>query len=70
MRPLQAHCHMALGAIHSSGGWVENACVHLATGVSLFREMGMGHWLGNAERELAEVPSHGDDGHRADNVPD
>jgi sugar phosphate isomerase/epimerase len=51
-RPLVAHCHMDLGRLSRSTGKSDAAQGHLATGVSMYREMDMSFWLGRAEAEM------------------
>jgi tetratricopeptide (TPR) repeat protein len=53
MRPLQAHCHLGLGKLYRRTGRHEEARDELETAVSMLREMGMTHWLPEAEAELA-----------------
>ena len=55
MRPLQAHCRLGLGKLHHITDRPEEARAELATAISMLREMGMAHWLPEAERELATV---------------
>ena len=59
MRPLQAHCHLGLGKLYRRLGRPEEARAELATAISMLREMGMAHWLPEAERELANVGGAG-----------
>ena len=53
-RPLQAHCHLGLGKLYRRVGRVDGARAALATAVEMFREMGMTHWLPEAEAELVQ----------------
>jgi class 3 adenylate cyclase/tetratricopeptide (TPR) repeat protein len=56
MRPLVAHCHRGLGALHRRGGDRAKASEHLTTAATLYRDMGMASWLKETEtaaRELA-----------------
>jgi len=53
MRPLQAHCHLALGKLYRRVGRLDEARAELATAVAMPREMGMAFWLPEAEQELA-----------------
>jgi hypothetical protein len=53
MRPLQAHCHLGLGKLYRRTGRLDEARAELATAAAMLREMGMAHWLPEAERELA-----------------
>jgi tetratricopeptide (TPR) repeat protein len=55
MRPLQAHCHLGLGKVYRHVGRLEEARSELTTAVAMLREMGMLHWLPEAERELEEA---------------
>ena len=52
MRPLIAHCHLGLGRLHRRLKRREQACEHLATATSMYGDMGMSFWLGQAEAEL------------------
>jgi hypothetical protein len=56
MRPLQAHCHRALGERHRQAGDVPAAREHLGTAIAMFREMGMDRWVDSAEPELRAGP--------------
>jgi class 3 adenylate cyclase/tetratricopeptide (TPR) repeat protein len=51
MRPLAAHCHLGLGTLSRRAGKSEQAREHLATATTMFREMDMSFWLGQAETE-------------------
>jgi hypothetical protein len=53
MRPLQAHCHLGLGSLYGRTGRLDEARAGLTTAKALLREMGMPHWLPEAEEELA-----------------
>ena len=55
MRPLVAHCHMGLGGAHAKAGFRTEAIEQLNSGVTLYREMGMGFWLETAQMALNEV---------------
>ena len=55
MRPLAAHCHEGLGKLYRSTGKREQAQAHLATAISMYREMEMTYWLEKAEAELAKA---------------
>jgi tetratricopeptide (TPR) repeat protein len=55
MRPLAAHCHLGLGTLHRRTGQREHAREHLATATTLYRELGLTLWLGQAEASLGEV---------------
>jgi class 3 adenylate cyclase/tetratricopeptide (TPR) repeat protein len=56
MRPLVAHCHLGLGNLHRRTGDRAQYQAHLTNAVTLYREMGMGLWLTQAEAVLAEFP--------------
>ena len=49
MRPLVAHCHLGLGKVYLRTGAREQAQEHVATATTMYREMGMTHWLEQAE---------------------
>jgi tetratricopeptide (TPR) repeat protein len=49
MRPLAAHCHFGLGKLHAKTGQREEAREHLATAITLYREMDMRFWLQKAQ---------------------
>ncbi|HEV2054611.1 MAG TPA: tetratricopeptide repeat protein, partial [Methylomirabilota bacterium] len=51
MRPLIAHCHLGLGKLHRRTGKREQAREHLTTATTMYREMDMRFWLGQAEAE-------------------
>ena len=55
MRPLVAHCHLGLGKLHVRIDQPEPARLALSTATMLYRKMDMGHWLQQAEGELAQV---------------
>src|SRR4029453_19219770 len=55
MRPLIAHCHLGLGKLYRRTDKREQAQEHLATATTMYREMGMAHWLEKAEAQLAEL---------------
>jgi hypothetical protein len=55
MRPLLAHCNLALGRLHRRGGDRAAARTHLTTALRLYREMDMSHWLSQAEAAEHEV---------------
>jgi tetratricopeptide (TPR) repeat protein len=57
MRPLMAHCHLGLGKLYRRIGQREQAREHLTTAATMYREMDMGSWLGQAEQcKRAEIP--------------
>jgi hypothetical protein len=55
MRPLQAHCHRALGAVYSQAGQAEQARTELTTAIEMYRDMEMMFWLPETEAALAEM---------------
>jgi hypothetical protein len=57
MRPLVAHCELGLGQLYRRTGDAARAQDHLTTSATMYREMGMGFWLEQAEAALG--PSHG-----------
>jgi hypothetical protein len=54
MRPLSAHCHVALAELYQRTGAGQQSRDHLADAVALYRELGMAHWLRQAERAYTE----------------
>jgi tetratricopeptide (TPR) repeat protein len=55
LRPLLAHCHLGLGKLYRRTGRRQEAQEHLATAMTMHREMGMTYWLEQAEAELKEL---------------
>ena len=55
MRPLVAHCHEGLGHVYLKTENREEAHSELAAATELYRSMGMGFWLPQAESALAEI---------------
>jgi tetratricopeptide (TPR) repeat protein len=55
MRPLQAHCHLALGTLYSRTGQREQARAALATAIEMYRGMEMTFWLPQAEAALVQA---------------
>ncbi len=55
IRPLVAHCHLALGKLHRRTGKRQQASEHFSTAMTMYREMDMRFWLEKAEAELAEL---------------
>ncbi|WP_245332108.1 BTAD domain-containing putative transcriptional regulator [Bradyrhizobium sp. NAS80.1] len=53
MAPMIAHCHFGLAKIRLRSGAHEQAQVHVATAATMYRGMGMTHWLVQAEALLA-----------------
>jgi len=45
MRPLVAHCHLGLGKLYLRAGARERSRMHLATAMTMYRDMGMRFWL-------------------------
>jgi transcriptional regulator with AAA-type ATPase domain/tetratricopeptide (TPR) repeat protein len=52
MRPLVAHCHLGLGKLYRRTGQREQAHEHLTTAGTMYREMDMTYWLGQAGAEM------------------
>jgi DNA-binding SARP family transcriptional activator/lipopolysaccharide biosynthesis regulator YciM len=52
MRPLVAHCHLALAKLHRCMDQRDPVEDHLTTAVTMYREMDMRYWLNRAEVEL------------------
>jgi len=55
MRPLQAHCHLGLGALYVQTGHPEPARTELTAAIALYHDMEMTFWLPQAETALAQV---------------
>ena len=55
LRPLQAHCHLGLGALYRRAGTRQQAREHLTTAATMFGEMDMRYWREQAEAELKEL---------------
>jgi tetratricopeptide (TPR) repeat protein len=55
MRPLQAHCHLSLGALYARTGQREQAHAELSAAIELYRALEMMFWLPEAEAALAQV---------------
>ena len=55
MRPLQAHCHLGLGALYARTGQRQQAHVALSAAIDLYRAMDMTFWLPQAEAALAQA---------------
>jgi tetratricopeptide (TPR) repeat protein len=49
MRPLVAHCHLGLGKLYRRTGDAPKVQEHLTTAATMYREMGMGFYLTQAE---------------------
>ncbi len=55
MRPLVAHCHLGLGKLYRRIDERTTGDEHLATAITMYREMDMGFWLTQAEAEMREL---------------
>jgi len=55
MRPLVAHCHLALGRLHARERNRPRAEEHLALATELFCEMGMHRWLAESRAALRQL---------------
>ena len=55
MRPLQAHCHLGLGALYVQTGRPEPARIELTAAIALYHNMEMTFWLPQAEAALAQL---------------
>jgi tetratricopeptide (TPR) repeat protein len=55
MRPLQARCHLGLGMVLQQIGRRDGARAELTAAVAMLSEMGMTHWLPEAEAALMAV---------------
>jgi tetratricopeptide (TPR) repeat protein len=55
MRPLQAHCHHALGTLYAKTGRRRRARGELSTAIQQYHNMNMTFWLPRAEAALARV---------------
>ncbi len=55
MRPLQAHCQMALGKLHAEAGALERARADFAAAADLYRGMAMTLWQTMTENSLAHL---------------
>jgi Tetratricopeptide repeat len=49
MRPLVAHCHLGLGRLYRRTGDGARAETQLAAALTMYRELGVGVWLAQAE---------------------
>jgi class 3 adenylate cyclase/tetratricopeptide (TPR) repeat protein len=54
MRPLAAHCHLALGRLSRSAGQHRQAQEGLTAAATMYREMGMTYWVDQAEAEMRD----------------
>ena len=57
MRPLQAHCHLALGDAYAQVNEFSKAHCELLAAAELYRVMSMPFWLSRAEASLARIGS-------------
>jgi hypothetical protein len=55
MRPLQAHCHLDLGALYAMSGRRAQTRVELSAAIELYRAMDMTLWVPRADAVLALV---------------
>ncbi|HET8576635.1 MAG TPA: adenylate/guanylate cyclase domain-containing protein [Methylomirabilota bacterium] len=55
LRPLMAHCHLGLGALHRRTGKREQAREHTMTARTMFGEMDMLYWREQAEMVMTEL---------------
>ena len=55
MRPLQAHCHRALGTLYAKTRRQEQARSELSAAIEMYRAMDMTFWLPQAEAALTQV---------------
>jgi DNA-binding winged helix-turn-helix (wHTH) protein/tetratricopeptide (TPR) repeat protein len=55
MRPLQAHCHRALGRLYAKTGQPELARMALSTAMAQYRGMAMPFWLSTIEATQAQA---------------
>jgi hypothetical protein len=49
MAPLQARCHLSLGALHQQAGETTEARAELSRAVDVLSRMQMRRWLGTAQ---------------------
>ena len=55
MRPLVAHCHLAIGKLSAKIGRRAEARAELSTAIELYRSMDMTFWLPEAEAARADA---------------
>jgi hypothetical protein len=55
MRPLEAHCHLGLSALHRKRGDEAQAAERLAAATMLFTSLDMRFWIGRTEPLTAEA---------------
>ncbi len=53
MRPFLAHCHLSLGELYRRAGNGQQAQEHLATTITMYREMELRFWQEQGEAELS-----------------
>jgi hypothetical protein len=56
MRPLVAHCHLALGKLYRRSSDPAKADEQCAIATAMYREMGMNLWLEKAEAAIRAAP--------------
>jgi len=54
MRPVVAHCHLGLGKLYHRIGETERARENFTTATQMYRDVEMGFWLDQGEKEMAE----------------
>ena len=59
MRPLVAHCHLGLGALHAEVGQHEQARGKMSEALELYRAPNMMYWLPQVEAMLAQMGNAG-----------
>jgi tetratricopeptide (TPR) repeat protein len=55
MRPLIAHCHAGLAKVYRRTGQPDQEREHFATATTMYREMGMTHWLEKVEADIGSL---------------
>src|SRR5262249_41969149 len=55
MRPVVAHCHLGLGKLYARTGKREQASEYLTTATTMYREMDMPFYLGQAESHVRDL---------------
>ncbi|HEU4342093.1 MAG TPA: AAA family ATPase, partial [Candidatus Binatia bacterium] len=55
MRPLVAHCHLALGSLYRRTDKRQQAREHFTIATTMYREMAMGFWLVQADGAMAAL---------------
>jgi tetratricopeptide (TPR) repeat protein len=51
MQPLVAHCHLGLARLHKGMARPQYAYEHLTIATASYRDLGMPHWLAQAQAE-------------------